>query len=308
LIELALDGWVIKRQSGLDVAADWLAVSCYDCNEETCQGTCNENNRCECNSAERIGLNCEFEIPTCTSYNLDFRTKTSLAGIPEAKLFLETEFAPLTGFGFVAKGDPPLTMNNRLFYVPHPATEAEKDSYLVRSFMFFTGRRWVIFNIPTGTEPPHTFVEFYHMIREIAFNPSYTSVDKLKAITSGKDFEAFVPRFFSTPVDWGTESDGVEPSKVNWVLANKEGSGDNNPMGDYRPNDNLPVNVKLLCSTCISSDDAEQPRDDESSQLCYNDGLCGDNSKCLCSAFYEGTRCEHVRTCMGNEHCYNGGV
>lgn len=321
VIEIALDGWLVKTDSG-DVPVDWLAVACYDCNKERCNGVCRDN-RCDCeDNQERLGFNCEFEIPTCRSYALDFRTKGSLASIPGARLFLETQFTSLTGrlnrpydqgFGWIPADDPPLTLNGRLWYVPNrlwhlPSNQRpgnDGGSYFVDSFMVFMGRRWVIFSVAPNDTPPYTFVDFHVKIRDIVMNLNNNNLDKLRAITRGEDFSAYKPAFFSTPVNFGSESHGVEPSGIQWVLATQD-EKNSSMVSDYHADGNSLVFAKLLCADCSNENDLIVPNN-KAAQSCFNDGMCTSEGQCLCTFFYDGSRCEYVRACWTDDDCYNGG-
>lgn len=313
LIEVTADGWFVKTDSAGDVPVDWLAVVCYDCNKEVCKGECREN-KCECNETEGLGFNCEFEMPTCEAYRLDFRTKGSLASFPEARLLLDTRFTGLTGYGFMSKDDPILTMQGRLWYIPDVETEEAKGSYYVNTFMIFTGRRWEIFSVSPDETPPYTFVEFHEKVRAVTINNSSASnVDRLRTIYRSEDFASYAPVFFSTPVDWGTESYGVEPLDVQWVLASsKEEDNLARSVSDYQADDDSPVSARFLCAHCTPNNDDEQrssskPNND-TARPCYNNGVCNNEGQCLCTSFYDGSRCEHARSCVNDNDCYHGGI
>ena len=291
LIEVARGGWWAQTETGL-TPVDWLALVCNDCNDEFCQGSC-RNNRCECDG-KRLGFNCEYEMPTCKYYSLDYRTKGNLANIPGARVFFETEFTSLTDFGIIPKSDPLYELYQRLWYIPNPNRE-ESTSKHVNSFIVFVGRRWVIFSLKNdANSSPYLLLDFVQTVRTIYSVDENASnqIDRVRAIFKSDMFASYVPLFFSTPVDWGTESFGVEPSDVQWVLAVKE---DGLTISEYRADDFYTVGARLMCSECND----ERP--------CYNDGLCSEGGKCLCTPFFKGHRCEYARSCLSDDDCYNGG-
>jgi hypothetical protein len=288
LIDVAGNGWLAKTNTG-DVPVGWLAVSCNDCGND-CQGVCVDN-KCECDG-QRLGFNCEFEPPACKYYSLDFRTKGGLANILGARLFLDTEFASLSGYGFIPESDPILKMYDRLWYIPNP--REDRGNRRVNAFMIFTGRRWVIFSVQADVTAPYTILEFHRLVRSIANNKDITEVDKLSAVAHSDAFAAYKPTFFSTPVDWGTDSYGLDPSEVQWVMPIRE---KNSTMLDFVADDNSPISAKLMCSEC-----------DEEIRPCFNDGLCNESGQCLCTPFYDGSLCEYTRSCLNDEDCYNGGM
>lgn len=293
VIGVASGGWFAQSKTGV-LPADWLALFCNDCNEDLCQGTC-VNNICECNG-KGLGVNCEYDRPICNYYSLDYRTKGNLANIPGAKLFLDTEFASLTDFAFIPKSDPVYEIHNRLWYITNPEREQSGSKY-VESFIVFTGRRWVIFKIKKDGTTPYTLLEFYRKVHAIyvADDRNVTEIEKIKAVFTSEDFAKYNPLFFSTPVDWGTDSFGVEPSQVKWVLATQ---GDNSSaLDEYQADDESPVDAKFMCSDC---DNGQTP--------CFNDGLCNEKGECQCTPFFDGNRCEYARSCLVDDDCYHGGM
>jgi len=258
------DTWFAATDNVGDIPMDWIAVTCNDCNEELCSpdvGQCVDN-RCVCDDGF-MGLNCEFEIPACKFIGLDYRSKESLPALPFASLFVENEYVKLED----ANGD---RFYDRPIYVSYN-NEGKLDVLIV-----FSGRRWIILGIPQQEVSNVPITDFLDYLS--ANDPVNRPLDTMLNIT--RSITEFQPLFFSTPVDYGTESYQVDPINVRWVLAQPD---DSLPLLGYRGDDSFDVSAKFICSHC-----------NETSNPCLNDG-----TSCLSSFWLFGMHLSLTAACFG---------
>lgn len=266
--------WYVKTDRTGDYPVDWIKLLCNDCinNEERCNGECIDN-KCVNNEPGWRGLNFEFPPATCDFFSSDQTTTAALSAISGASFFLSNSFIPL----------PPesnATMNDRLIYTAASnAGSANISEDAPRTFLLFSGRRWIIYGLPQGIETTLTYNELVQFMQETS---SQNTVSTLKNISSNSLFRSYRPMFFSSPVDYGTDSYSVEPSAVTWLRAEEEPS---EPILGYKVDTTKPVDVKLHCAAC---NDETNP--------CENSGICQDGS-CLCPQFFSGFMCEYAIGC-----------
>ncbi|CAB9497926.1 expressed unknown protein [Seminavis robusta] len=247
------------------------------------RGTCNDKHDCVCFD-EFIGDNCESSTPTCGWYGIDFRTRGTLANIPGGSFFFDNEFSGINS----------TRICGRFLYLPYNFDGDDRDTRL-RTFMFFTGRRWVIMGAPYEAELPYLseFYDFIDTSRVLELPP----IEGLRLLADNRIFR---PLYFSSPVDLGTPSYGFEPSTVTWVLARKHKKAHQSPFFGYWPDDATKLDVQLQCSECSN-------KTEDGKATCQNDGSCDEHGYCKCLPFYAGLQCEYVYAC--NElGCFNGGT
>ena len=269
VMEVAGQGWSFHNVDTGEVAPmGWLAISCNDCekNELLCKhGKC-EDRQCTCDK-ERMGLNCEFPEPTCSFLYLDYETSERMVNVPAASFFFENEYVVLTGFNYSA-----VTMNYRPVYVSKNYDNAANNF----AFLVFSGRRWILFGKPQGESSNQSAIEIVENIELVA---SQHPVDALEIFN---DWKPYQPLFFSAPVNFGTISESVEPTNIDWVHSQYD---KRLTILDHRANDQKGVSARFLCSDC---NDITNP--------CLNSGVCSETKTCDCSPSYEGPLCE---TCEG---------
>lgn len=286
VLEVAGQGWSHRNmQTGELSPFEWLSISCVDCGEETSiDEVCNPefgrcvDRKCECYDG-RMGVNCEFAEPTCRYLYLDVESRGTLASVPSAFVFSDIEYAPLN-----LTNDTLLQLKNRPVYVPSEFHNNNDNNF---AFIFFSGRRWILF----GKQPEeHSTLSPHELIRKIQLLAAKSA--SVQALKNFSQLEPYKPLFFSSPVNHGTASDSVEPTNVDWVVSRIDGSLE---VLEYRPNDKKPVNAQLLCSECNNS-----------SNPCLNSGICDYSGVCGCLSSYHGPLCESAYTCE-EVGCVHGG-
>lgn len=285
IMDIAGDTWYALTPNLGNVPMDWMAVTCADCDELSCDpnvGVC-INNQCKCKDGF-MGFNCEFEVPTCEFLGLDQRTKASLPSLPFASLFMENEYVR------IFNEDKADRFYDRPLYVSY-----NEDGHL-DVFIVFTGRRWVIMGIPQDKaytleeEDPIQITSFLQLLR--MNDPVNRPFETLKNVSA--TLSNFEPLFFSTPNDYGTPSHRVDPISATWFLAEQD---DSLPVLGYKSDDSRGVTPSFICSHC---NDTTNP--------CQNEGRCNATSTyCDCTESYGGFLCEYSYNC-GERGCLNGGT
>lgn len=277
--------WYAHMQAG-DLPMDWLALTCADCNPGRCwpeHGKCVDN-VCQCNEGQ-LGLNCEMAAPECGYYGLDYRTKGNLPDLRGGSAFLSNEFWMMEG----------IRIFERNFFV-----HFDKPVFII-----FAGRRWIMFgtlgDIETDNQLRISFTQ-PEILDELR---NMTSLDSLRAIQS---FSHLTPLYFSSPMDYGTSSNGVDFTSLTWFVAKEDKAsttrsnpeailGYSSSVFGYMPDQEYPITAKFLCTQCFKDED------------CHNDGKCNhiDDGSCQCPMFFNGFMCEQVRSCH-EVGCFNEGV
>jgi len=245
VMAVAGNTWFAKTPDLGDVPMDWLMVSCNDCSEDMCAGSCVDN-RCVCNN-ERLGTNCEFEEEKiCATLGLDRRSKGALASLPFASLFVRETYIRLE------INDPRTReMYNRPFYIH------VNDDGFVDVFIIFTGYRWMMYGVPQTDTSEITAEAFITYLKEN--DPVHRPLRTLENI-SGPALPFFFPLLFSAPVKYGTQSHDEDPINTVWYLAQLNSS---EPLVGAVPDLTMEISATFLCARCGNT-----------SQPCFNGGLC----------------------------------
>lgn len=296
VIQVANLDWVVSTRTSGDVMATWFKVKCNDCSEDTCNseyGYCNEEGtECLCKEG-RFGVNCEHK-EHCMWFALDQTTRGGMASIPGTAPLLTQEYVS-------ASFRSNLSFYDRPIYLPskHDTAMAEVD---VDSFIVFTGRRWIIYAIPDerranlvnayGKPTNWTNSNFYKDFERYTSKESH--FEALEYLQS--ELINYFPVFFSTPMDYGEDSDAGDPRNVNWMSAKDVVSAD--AVVPRRPDEKKHLTASLLCSDCGP----------QSLTGCQNGGYCASNGECICRAFYAGFQCERVKDCVEAGGCNGAGT
>ena len=256
IIEAASGDWFINTQATGVIDADWLKIVCNDCDEEeTCNpdnGKCSEKgDKCECKEG-RFGLNCQF-FEECNYFGLDQRTRDGLPTIPGTVSFQERDYVSISGWGSNFTGP---YFYDRPIYAP---TNGSAPADNVDSFIIFTGRRWIIYAIPDENlatvvaenripsnwstyEGDDGFIKYFEDRSHLV------GVEAMKNLTA--ELINYFPIFASSPLDYGENSFGFEPSAVSWVLASEHDDESGKEIISRVPDENNPVSARFLCSVC----------------------------------------------------------
>jgi hypothetical protein len=270
IMSVADEKWYANLQAG-DIPMDFLALACADCNTDSCSpdhGLC-QDNVCVCYEGQ-TGLNCELHIPKCQYYAVDYRTK---AGLPDRRggaFFLDAEFTPNALEVGVDDTMQNVTIFDRPIYYHS----------LVKAVVVFSGRRWIMFG-------PEENIEGYEnpckcIFDGLAIDDSMTSLAAMRAL---QNHTKFIPLYFSSPMDYGTPTQGVDFRTLTWFSASKEVQDESRAaeviMGfessilGFAPDLESPMSAKFLCSECYENND------------CQNYGICSrDWGICQCQLFY----------------------
>lgn len=299
--DVAGTDWFVKTNQTGDFPVDWLALACNDCaeNEERCNGECVEN-KCTNNDDPSLrGLNFEFPASTCSFFAADQTTTSSIYAISGASFFVDNYFFAL----------PQTEVNHRLVYTTGNLsnnTTSVDPGDIVSAFLLFSGRRWIVFGFPQGLTTTLTYGELQTFTEKQ--NPETFPVQTLQIISSNPSFSAFRPIFFSSPVDYGTETYSVEPSAVTWLRAKED---PNESILGYRVDETKPLDVKLRCGGCNDeTNPCENGGTCDSSPDCLGgDCASAEAGSCICPIFFGGLLCEYAIGCGEAENsCFDGGT
>ena len=120
----------------------------------------------------------------------------------------------------------------------------------------------------------------------LIIDEAMTSLEGLRAL---QDHTKFVPLYFSSPIDYGTPSQGVDFRSLTWFVAKEDASdyedeaegtinfilGYRSSIFGYMPDEEYPITAKFMCSEC--SDDSD----------CQNQGICNEDGQCQCQILYK---------------------
>ena len=297
VLDVAGSNWFVKTNQTGDLPVDWLTLACNDCskNEERCNGNCVEN-KCTNDDPNLRGLNFEFPGADCLFFAADQTTTSSLYAISGASFFLKNFFTALP----IKK-----KMKDRLIYTTYAITD---DGDIVSTFLLFSGRRWIVFGFPQGLTTPLTSGELALFMEEN--DPDNYPVRTLNNISSYPLLSVFRPIFFSSAVDYGTDTYSVEPSAVTWLRAEEDPS---ELILGYRADETKPVDVKLHCGGCNNKTNPCNNNGICDSSLLCPDGGCASNRTgdglCRCPVFFGGLLCEYALGCgEADNSCFNNGT
>lgn len=317
IIEVSAGDWFVKTELSGSVDVDWLKIVCSDCNEDTCpkeRGQCSEEkDRCEAySSGEYFGLNLQFQ-EECQWFALDQRTRDGLSAIPGTISFLDREYmtldSPFPNGTSVSFYGFPIYVPYELVDIASPVNDANSHyEEQVDSFMVYTGRRWVLYAIPdenlarivdiNGYPSNWSRSEFILYFDDLNNETKFpTNIAALRQLTS--DNINYFPIFFSSPVDYGEDEVGFDPSGVSWVHASLPYNTSKEALIPSRADVAYPVSARFLCTDCSKPIEEEDfivwEGDDE---FCLNGGIC-EGGYCVCQNFYSGFQCERVIDCVG---------
>lgn len=266
--------WYAHMQAG-EIPMDWIAITCADCSTDRCwpeHGTCVDN-VCECND-HHMGLNCEIHAPHCEFYALDYRTKAGLEDFRGGSFFLESEYTNNLNFTAADERWEDITIFDRPLYF-HTGS---------KSILVFSGRRWIMLGPEENIEEMENDPCFC-IFNEFNITKDMTSLKALKTLQNETDF---IPLYFSSPMDYGTPSQGVDFRSLTWFVAMKDEPeededtpevilGYKSSIFGYVPDAEYPITAKFLCSECHAD------------KGCHNQGLCyvrDGVGSCDCQALY----------------------
>lgn len=257
-----------REQRGSVLPTDFLSLTCNDCTPDRCkEGTC-DNNQCICDEGF-AGPSCEDKLPICAWYGLDLRSRKELANTPGASFFFQNEFQPL---------DQNYLFFDRYIYVPYDlSTEGLYGTgldTLVQNFVIFSGRRWIVFAAPLEKASDLTVGGLLKILSVSNFT---TTGDRAEILLELARLDNYDPVYFSSPVDYGTPSWGMDLTLVTWVGVDGESSAEVSTLETYKPNDNDPIPAHFLCSDCMNDID-----------VCRGRGKCDwdHTGYCQCLPFY----------------------
>jgi len=288
VIEIAGQPWAFHDwETGEESAVGWLSLGCNDCdkNKQLCKSSHGQciNRKCECMDG-RMGVNCEYAEPTCGSLYMDVDTRASMAHVPGASVFQESEYVQLRAN----------EINNWAVKISHHPIYVTKEMGDSTNFaaMVFSGRRWVLFGKLPEEFSALTPSDVYGRLVQIVLRKK-TVISVLKTIQ--QELRPYKPLFFSSPINHGTTKEVVEPTNLDWVLSRRD--SDSLSVLAYRADDQKPVSARFLCSDC-----------DNRINVFFNSGNCNaDTRKCLCYPSYYGPLCESAYTCR-EKGCIHGGT
>ncbi|CAB9518999.1 Notch ligand involved in the mediation of Notch signaling (By similarity) [Seminavis robusta] len=281
------------------VPADWFFIGCNDCVRDETQctddaGICLNTGACVCHPG-RMGINCQFPDPTCDTLTLDARTDP--LPLEEGVTFPESYGL----YRLPGEKEKVFELNNHPAYLSKFQKAGVKNT---TDFMFFTGRRWVIFSarqpgetIPESTSSSQTHPALPNRYAEMLIAKLFERIpNETHSIENADEFVWYYrPYFFSEPVDFGTPSDVLEPLGLNWFRAVHQHHG----LGfdGWVTDESQPLQTNFICAEC---NDRTNP--------CYNDFQCENSTEtCLCDEFYQGALCEHPLRC-DQQPCHNNGT
>ncbi|CAB9503424.1 expressed unknown protein [Seminavis robusta] len=253
--------WFHNTTGGF-VPVDWFSLTCHECNENRChtdRGTCNENHACMCHEGF-FGVSCETETPKCPFYAVDFRTRGTLANVPGGSFFFDNQFLSAD-----------VKFNHRFLYIPFDINAYAFSAALkVQYFMIFTGRRWMIMGAPYESSAL-TYDEFFDYLNTTKFWNASSAAEALQVLAKSR---LYSPRYYSSPVDYGTPTWAYDPTAVTWVFAKPQENHDDSLFFDATPDDDDTLSARFLCSAC--SFQYENGTVTEGLATCQNKGRCRD--------------------------------
>ena len=300
-----LDSWYfIHPQTGVRVPADRFVMACIDCDNSVFGNCAPEHgacihNECVCND-DRFGLFCEYEQP-CEILSQDERT----APLPAVMgVSLPTNNYELMRY---SNGDL-VQLNNKPVFIS--TTYFDERNQVGSMLLLFFGRRWAItFDMFLFHEFDPCWDNFVHLIemhksafvQEAVTKCPPPSRDTLAEYLSQKFHPSesgsirYIPFFFSSPMDFGTPSDGPAPVEVTWFRSQLKHFETN-----WQVDTSLPVETAMLCALC-----------DNSSNPCKSFRQCNaETGNCDCPEYEYGALCEATRSCLESDGigCYANGT